>query len=410
MPVGSVAAYQAALETTNTAMSYAMESTWATAPATTFQAMRILSESLAHKKTRTRPSEIRGDRQSAPALTTQEGASGSIVFPVFYAETGRASQFDDFLSATLGGDWQVPTVIAGVGGDIALSSGSLLTSTTAAKFAGILVSQVLKLNGFTNAVNNRFFRVAQVISSTSLQLAPMGFTAIAETPAGTAAKISYSNLRNGPSFKSVYAQQRLDPAGTKWFRYPGGYPTKMGLTLSLSQFLQASVDMAIQQELKGTADVSTGGIIPAPNTRDLDPVAGFKGVFWNDAALTAGVTSAGFDLTNDGAGAEYFLGSALAQGMMGGTFMANGKVTAAFRDFSLYDSFRSESTGTYAVQYADQTGNSYVFTMPNALLLFDNGVPVTGPNKMITADVTVEGSPSSDAACTISVDRFPASA
>lgn len=406
----SVAAYQAALETTNTAMSYAPESTWATAPAATFQAMRILSESMAHKKTRTRPPEVRGDRQSAPALTTQEGASGSIVFPVFYSEAGRASQFDDFLSSVVGGDWQPPTVILGVGGDIALATNGALTSTTAGKFTGILVSQVLKLNGFTNAVNNGFYRVVQVVSDASLVLAPIGFVPVTETPAGTVARISFSNLRNGTFFKSLFLQQRLDPAGTKWFRYPGTYPTKGSLTLALGQFLQASFDVTSQQELKGLTDVSTGGIVPAPNTRDYDPIAGFKGVFWNDAPLATGINSAGFDLTNDGAAGEYFLGSALAQGMLGGTFMATGRAELAFRDFLLYDAFRAETQGVYSVHYGDQVGNRYVFTMPNSLIMFDSGIPMSGANKMLMATASVEGNPDTASGCTVSIDRFPASA
>ena len=43
MPAGSVTAYQAALETTNTAISYGMESVWATAPATTVAAHSMTS-------------------------------------------------------------------------------------------------------------------------------------------------------------------------------------------------------------------------------------------------------------------------------------------------------------------------------------------------------------------------------
>lgn len=406
----SVTGYQAALETTNTAMSYAPETAWATAPATTFQAMRILSESMAHKKTRTRPPEIRGDRQSAPALTTQEGASGTIAFPVFFSETGRASQFDDFLASTVGGDWQPPTVISGVAGDIALASSGALTSTTSGKFNGLRVSQVLKLNGFTNAVNNNFFRVAQIVSDTSLILAPMGFVPVTETPTGTVAKISYSNLRNGSFFKSIFMQQRLDPGASKWFRYPGSYPSKGSLTLALGQFLSASFDMTSQQEMKGLADVSTGGIIPAPNTRDMDPIAGFKGVFWNDAPLATGVNSAGFDLTNDGAAGEYFLGSALAQGMLGGTFMATGRCELSFKDFLLYDAFRAETQGVYAVRYGDAVGNNYILTMPNSLIMFDSGVPVSGSNRMLMATASVEGNPDTDAGCTISIDRFNAAA
>lgn len=410
MPVGSVAAYQAALETTNTQMSYAPESTWATLPGTTFQAMRILSESMAHKKTRTAPGEVRGDRQTPSSITTQEVANGSVVFPVFYAETGRASMFDDFLSCTLGGDWQTPTVITAVGGDIAVAASGAITSPTAGKFTGIRVGQTLKLNGFTNVVNNGFYRVLQVISSSSLVTAPVAFVPVAETPAGTTAKITFSSLANGVFFKSIYMQQRLDPAGTKFFRYPGSYPTGMNITLSLGQFLQATANMTAQQELRAITDGSTGGIVPAPNTRDMDPVAGFKGVYFNDQPLGTGINSCGFDLTNTGAAGEYFLGSPLAQGMMGGTFMVAGKSEFAFRDFALYDNFRAETTGVFSVHYGDQAGNRYIFTTPQSLPLFDSGVANTGPNKMLTAPVTIEASPDTDSGATLIIDRIPAGA
>ena len=410
MPAGSVAAFAAALETTTTQMSYAAESTWATLPATTFQAMRILSESMAHKKTRTAPAEVRGDRQTSASITTQEVASGSVVFPIFYAEPNRVSMFDDFLSCTLGGDWQAPTVVTAVGGDIAVAASGAITSTTAGKFAGVRVGQTVKLAGFTNAINNGFYRVLQVVSAASLVTAPLGFQPVAETPAGTTAKMTFSSLQNGLFFKSIYMQQRLDPAGTKFFRYPGAYPTGMNLTLSLGQFAQATANFTAQQELKGLADASTGGIIAAPNTRDMDPVAGFKGVFFNDAPLGTGINSCGIDLTNTGAAGEYFLGSPLAQGMMGGTFMAAAKTEFAFRDFTLYDNFRSEGTGVFSVHYGDQVGNRYIFTILQALPLFDSGVSNTGPNKMLTAPATIEASPDTASGCTINIDRIPAGA
>lgn len=410
MPIGSVAAYQAALETTNTQMSYAMESVWATLPAVPFQGMRILSESLAHKKTRTMPGEVRGDRQTPAGLTTQESASGSIVLPAYFGSTGRASPFDDFLSSVLGGDWQPITTVSAVGGDIALAADGSLTSPTANKFQGVVVGQTLKLNGFTNTVNNAFVRVFQVTDASHLLTAPLGFVPVAETPAGTAATVTFSCIKNGLFFKSIYGQQRLDPFGTKWFRYPGKYVTSANFTLALGQFFQATFNLTAQQEMRSITNASTGNIVPAPETRDMDPVAGFKGVYFNDAPLGTGIDSAGIDLTNTGAAGEYFLGSPLAQGMLGGTFMAAAKASIAFRDFVLYDAFRSETKGVYSVHFGDQAGNRYVFTIPQALPLFDSGVAMTGPNKMLTAPITIEAAPDTPSGCTIIIDRIPAGA
>lgn len=299
MPVGSVTGYQAGLESTNTQTSYAMESAWSTLPSTTFQAIRMISESLKHTKTRTRPGEIRGDRQAAPAITTQESAAGSIVFPAYYATAG-ATPFDDFLSALVGGDWQTPTTISSAAADIigTVASGNLVLTAGAGKWTGLRVGQIVKLNGFTNTVNNSFYRVLTV-TSTVLTLVPQGFTPIAETPSGTTGKVYYSNLFNSTFFKSIFIQQRLNPGATLWFRYPGCYPTRGQITLSLGQFLQATFDLTAQQELKGVADASTGGIIAAPNSNDMDPVGGFKGVFWNDTAISSGVDQFTLDLNNE---------------------------------------------------------------------------------------------------------------
>ena len=142
----------------------------------------------------------------------------------------------------------------------------------------------------------------------------------------------------------------------------------------------------------------------------FDPVNGFRGAYWNDVPIAAGLNSCGFDLSNDGAAAEYFLGSPYAQGMLGGTFMASAKMDLAFRDFTYYDLFRAETAGAFSVRYGDQFGNSYFITLPNAVLLFDEGVNMTGPNKMLMSSVTVEASPDSVSGATIIVNKFPAAA
>lgn len=412
MPAGSVTAYQAALESTNTSLSYAMEGTWTTAPATQFQQMRLVSETLSHKKTRIRPPEVRGDRQGGTGLTSQEQAGGTIVMPIYYSEnapTYRANGFDDFMQALMGGDAQGPNTVAGVGGDITLTSAGALTSATANKFPAAVVGATLKLQGFSNAGNNGFFRILQVVSSSSLVITPMGGSApVTETPAGAAARVYINSLKNSTAFKSIYAQQRLDNTNAKWFRYPGMYPTKGTVSLSLGQFAQASFDVAVQQEQKGLVDVSTGGIVASPGTRVFDPVAGFRGAFWNEAPLNAGLNSFSLEMTNDGAAAEFFMGSALAQGMLGGSFMASAKMEMAFRDFSWYDTFRAETSGVFSVRLADGAGNSYVFTIPNGVMLFDDGVNMSGPNRMLMANVTVEASPDAGTGCTLIVNSFPA--
>jgi hypothetical protein len=412
--MASVSTYQIGLESTNTQVSYGLETTWAALPSGNFQAARIISESLKHTKTRTRPGEIRGDRQAAPAITTQENASGSLVMPVYYSSAGKASPFDDFTSCLMGGVWQTPTTITGAAADIVLTYGSgvaVVTSATANKFLGLAnsVGQLVKLNGFTNTANNSWWRLSVYTSALSITLVPQGFVGVTETPTGANAKIYYSGMKNSTDFRSIYIQQRLDPAGTKWFKYPGSYPTRGSFTLNLGQFFQASYDLSAQQELKAVAD-SSAGITAAPTTLDFDPVSGFKGVYWNDILLTTAVDQFSLDLNNDGAGGQYGLGNPLAQGMLGGTFTASAKVRAYFSTFTYYDLFKAETPGILSIRTGDQAGNSYSFTAQNAVMLFDEGVNVDGPNKSLMSSISVELSPDTTSGCTLAIDRFPTTA
>jgi hypothetical protein len=66
--------------------------------------------------------------------------------------------------------------------------------------------------------------------------------------------------------------------------------------------------------------------------------------------------------------------------MLAGTFTASGSFRIYFRDFTLYDNFRNETAGVLSIRTGDSNGNSYSFTMPNATLLMNSGVSISGPN------------------------------
>lgn len=319
--MASVTGYQAGFETTNVAMSYGKEAAWAVLPTVAFQGIRLLSSSLKHTKTRTRPGEIRGDRQSAPGLTTQETASGSVVFPVYFASGSSLSAFDDFASCCFGGVW---------------------------------TSDILK---------------------------------------------------NGLDFRTLYLQERLDPGATKFFRYPGSYPTRMEVSLSLGQFVQCTTDFSCQQELKGTTSASTGAIVAPPATLEMDPVGGFIGVYVDDVLLSAACQKFTLTFENTSAAGEYGLGSALAQGMLGGTFMASGQFTIFVKDLSLYDDFRAETIRKVSVRFGDLAGNKYDVTFPKAVLLLNNGLPIPGPNQAILGDFALESQPDSTTGCSAMITR-----
>lgn len=393
--------FQAGTEANATQLSYGIEAVYGTVPATTFQAIRYVSETLADTKTRTRPSEINPTREVSAAVTTQEQAAGAINYALSY------STFDDFISVVLGNDWGTTSTIAGVAADIALTNtgatSATLISTTAGKFTNIVAGQWIRLLGFTNAANNNFYRVATKVSAQSLILTSIVPT-VTETPTGVLAQVRGQSVQNGTSFKSLFIQQKLSSA--LWLRYPGSYVTSWTLSGGIGQFLNGAFNMLAQQEINQTADASTGGVTAAPSGKVMDPIGGFGGVLWNEATIAATVDSFSLSCSNTGAALEFGMGSTTAAGVLAGTMEVTGTLKMYFKDFTVYTRFKNETAGTLEFICKDSAGNAYVITILNALTL-NAQISAGGPGQAVFATFAIEGNPQA-AGGTIQVDKLPA--
>lgn len=393
--------YQAGVETSATQLSYAVEAVWGTLPATQFQAIRYMRESLAGQKQRQRPQEIITTREMSAAVTTQETAAGGIDFALSYGT------YDDLFSVALGADWQAAQAIAGVTGDITLtnvsSTSATLSSTTAGKFTALNVGQWVRLLGFTNAANNGFYRVTAKASATSLTLASLVPT-VTETPAGAAAQVRASTIANGTLFKSVYLQQQL--SASLFLRYPGTFVSGFTLTGGVGNFIGGSFTVAAQNETNATTNASTGAVMAAPSGRVHDSVGNFGGVYLNETALAAVVDQFSIQVQNTGAQAQFGMGSAAAAGMLQGVIEVTGNVRMFFKDFTYYTRFKSEALGALEFITKDPAGNAYVVTVLNAALM-NPKIEAGGPGQAVYAAFDLEGNPASGGG-TIQLDRLPA--
>lgn len=398
---GSVTGYQAGVETSEVTMSFALESAWGTAPATTFDALRITGESLSGQKQRTRPNEITQNRVVAPGVTQQESASGGINWNLSYGT------FDKLFQLALGGDWSAPLVLDSIAADIAfVAAGNKMTSTLANKFANISVGQWIRVYGATasGGVNNGFYRVAAKTSETDITLA--GKTVVNETASGGNIKIRGGMLRNGNLVKSAFIQKRF--ASNVWLRYPGSIITGMTLQGGVGQPFTGSFQVSSQQELNQTTDAATGGVTAAPTGRFFDGVGGFGGVQIDDTPVAAVVNSVQFNFTREGAGMDYGMGSSAAQGARWGQLMPAGQLEIYFKDFTLYTLFKNETRSRVASRAQDPDGNAYIFTLSGANLM-NPQIVAGGPNQPVMARFEIEGA-NDPSATAVQFDRFPASA
>jgi hypothetical protein len=398
---GSVTGYQAGIETTETTLSYVPEATWGTAPNSAFTALRITSESLSGSKARTRPNEITGSRRVSPSVTQSEQASGAINFNLSYGT------FDDFFAGALGGDWSTAQTIAGVAADITVTTGTnVLSSTTSNKFQNLLEGQWIELRGFAagSGANNGFYRIATKTNNQSLTLAGKTI-ASTETPAGTAASVRNAGmLRNGDLVKSFHLQNRF--AAALWLRYAGAMVSSLSLSGGTGQFFTGSLNIAARDEVSAITAAGNGTVTAAPTGGFFDSVAAFGGVQIDDTALSAAVNSVALTVSREGAGMDYGMGSAAAQGARWGQVQVAGQIELYFKDFTQYALFKNETRSRVAWRKRDPQGNNYIFTLPGANLMNPN-IQVGGPNQAILARFDIEGG--NDLALpAIQIDRFAA--
>lgn len=390
--------FQAGVEANDTNIRYGVETAWGSAPVVAFTSIRHTSETLAGSKSRSRPSEINQTREDSQAVTTQESAAGAINYALSYGT------FDDWFASMLCNTWQAAQAIAGVAGDITITSGTnVLSSTTAGKFTNISQGQWIRLLGFTNAGNNGFWKVVTKTDATHLVLAGTG-TIVTETPAGTAAQVRASTILNGTTFTSLFVEKEL--SSVLFLQYPGSYVSGGSLSGSLGQFMSGAFNIVAQQEQSATTTSSTGAVNAAPTGVVHNTVGGFGGVLLNQAALTAKVDSFTLNFTNTGAAGEYGMGSSVAAGVLKGSFGVNGTLKMFFKDFTYYARFKSEATGELAFITQDAAGNAYVFSLPVATLM-NPSVDAGGPGQAVYASFTIEGNPQSGGG-TLRIDRLPA--
>jgi len=126
--------FNAGLDSSDTVLSYGVETVWGTLPTVAFQAVRMTAEGFSESKTRGRPAEIKADGQAAHAITQSVESTGSLNFAFSFFT------YDDLLEGWVNGTWGAELAIDAITTDVTVtddveSSGNAgFTSTLTDKF------------------------------------------------------------------------------------------------------------------------------------------------------------------------------------------------------------------------------------------------------------------------------------
>lgn len=390
-------AYQAAIDSGDILLSFGSEAQWGVKPAVAFQQLRMLSESLAGTKSRTRPGEITGLGQAPAALTTKVEAGGDLGYALSYGT------YDDFFAASLRGAWGTPINFAAQA-TVAATATGFTDSNNGFVAAGITKGQFIKVAGFAGATINTFYRV-DTVTAGEITTTPVPAATEAE---GQDVTITGTMVRNAKVFQSFFIQKQL--AADKFLHYAGAWPSGGSLDIGLGDFSKGSFTFLAKSEVTATADGSTGAQVAPTTGRIIDAISGISNLTRNGTAIDAVIQKISMKWSAEGARTQQGIGSSAAQGIGTGQVMVSGSLESYFKDFSLYDEFISELGGPVSFWARDVTGAGYIFTITNATIM-NPKVVAGGPNQDVMATFELEGNPD-DASLfggtTFQIDRFAA--
>lgn len=384
--------YNAGIDSSDLEISAKKETAWGDVPATTFQAFRVLSESLSESKTRNRPSEIEPNGYAAHGLTTQVEAGGDVNYAL------SAGTFDDFFEGMLNGTWSTALAIDATSSECsAVLSTSQFTGT--GLFTNVVVGQWVKVFGFTDPADNGYHRVT-VATNDAITVAS---TLVDETP--TTCEFRGSMLRNGTDFWSFHIQKQL--ATALFLNYAGAYISGGSFSASVGDFAQGTFSFLAASETNNTSDQATGGVDAAPTGNVIDTVSGVQNLQFDDTVVAGVIQSVDFAVAKNNARGQYGIGSAAAQGMGRGTTQVDGNVSIYFTDFTLYTDYKNETDKLLSFRLLDDTGAGYVVTLPQVTLI-NPAIQAGGPDTDVMANFAMEASQDATTSCTIQIDKFDA--
>ena len=388
--------YAAAIDTGDILLSYGPEAVWGTAPSVAFQQVRLLGESLAGTKSRTRPGEITNVPQAAAALTTKIEAAGDINYAL------SAGTFDAFFAASMRGAWETAVNMSAT--TIAATSTGFTDSGTGFITGHIQKGQFIKVAGFTTTglAANGYYRVDTVAAGTITTTPVPGATKIA----GDTVTIKGTMVRNSNVFQSFFIQRQL--SSNQFMNYAGAWPSGGSLEVGVGDFCKGAFNFLAKSEAKATTDTSTGAQVAPPTGRVVDAINGIGDLRRNGVAVSAVIQKISMKWNSEGARTQMGIGSAVSQGIGTGQITLAGTLETYFKDFSLYDEFISELGGPISFRAYDNAGNGYCFTICNATIM-NPKINAGGPNQDVMATFELEGNPDEAALFggkTLQIDKF----
>lgn len=231
-----------------------------------FQDMLFTNESLKGDTSTARSQQINSDRMVADIVRTDVSVTGDIAFELAGATLSTTGNLEQFILAAL----QAPATafaadISEAGITLTTSAGNTLTRS-AGDWTGplsLVDFDWIYVTGFTNAVNNGFFRIIDVLSTTVLTLDTTEL--VAEGPVGSCTAEKGDDHKNAATFKSYSIEKEFTDIATTFQNYRGCVIDQMTCNTNVRNIVEGSFTILGAQAAAATATVGDGSPTAAPN-------------------------------------------------------------------------------------------------------------------------------------------------
>jgi hypothetical protein len=197
-----------------------------------------------------------------------------------------------------------------------------------------------------------------------------------------------NSVSNATAVTTFTIQKQL--AAALFLQYAGCYVTSFSLNAAVGGFVEGSFGLIAKNEATGIATLGT--VDAAPVGRVIDTVAGVAGLELNGTPLTVPIQSLQLNLTKQNARSQFAIGSSASQGLGRGTIDLNGTVSMYFKDFTMYNLYKSETDVSLELDLLDDLGAGYHLTLP-AVTLMNPSIVAGGPDTDVMAEFQLEGNP-----------------
>lgn len=228
--------------------------------------------------------------------------------------------------------------------------------------------------------------------------AALGGTWTADTPAVGTAQLQNGDTRRG---FTLFREQEDFAGADRFLYYEGCEINTLALSVQPNSDVTATFGVIGVESPESHAEITGATYVDYPT---ITPFRYHTGSIEVDSSVVADIT--GFDISvNNNIETSYVLFKKTTGAKPNGEFNVTGTLTVQFRDFALYDKFRTAAKASIVLNLTDSAGNALKVRLPSALFNSANA-DVGGPGE-IPLSIEFECDKSTSDGFVMAVERTP---